>query len=88
MSSKQGSSLSKLVESLANARVINLDVSLRATVDAITAATADLDDPIDGFCGTIRRPWFVVRPNLDIEELQAIAQAGAGAQAGAAQAGE
>ena len=87
MSSQKSSNLSKLVQSLANAKVINLDVSLRTTVDAITAGTTDLDEPIDGFCGTIRRPWFVVRPTLQIEDLQTIAQAGAGAgeHAGAAQ---
>jgi hypothetical protein len=89
MSSKQNTNLAKLVQSLANAKVINLDVTLRATVDAITAGSMDLEDPIDGFCGTIRRPWIVVRPPIvDVEDLLTLVQAGAdtSGQVGAAQA--
>jgi len=68
MSSKQKPGVADLIQRLSEAKVINTDVTLKATLGAISAGSAQLEDPIDFWCGTIRRPWVVVRPHVDVEE--------------------
>jgi hypothetical protein len=65
----------RIIQRLTEAKVINTNVMLQSTVDIVSSA----EDPIDFWCGTIRRPWVIVRSSVDVvEEAQAeIAQAAA-----------
>jgi hypothetical protein len=68
MSTKK-SYVSDLIRRLSEAKVINTDVSLKATLSVISgASSADEIDPLDFWCGTIRRPWVVVRPHVDVDQ--------------------
>jgi hypothetical protein len=66
MSQKRGASVADLIQKLSEAKVINTDVTLKASLGAISSM-AEVD-PIDFWCGTIRRPWVVIRPHVDVEE--------------------
>jgi len=68
MSAKR-SDVTDLIRRLSEAKVINTDVSLKATLSVISGASAsDEIDPLDFWCGTIRRPWAVVRPHVDVDQ--------------------
>jgi len=74
MSSRQKAGVADLIQKLSDAKVINTDVTLKATLNAVSTTSDELE-PIDFWCGTIRRPWVVVRPHVDVEEtLVEIAQ--------------
>jgi hypothetical protein len=67
MSSKAKTNVADVIRRLAEAKVINLDVDLKATLGAVSSISDEVD-PIDFWCGTIRRPWVVIRPHVDFEE--------------------
>jgi hypothetical protein len=68
----------RIIHRLTEAKVINTNVMLQATVDIVSSA----EDPIDFWCGTIRRPWVVVRSSVDVvEEAQAEMESAAAAAA-------
>jgi len=60
---KEGN-LKDLVDRLAKAKMINLDLPLKDIVELAdkSSASASLDGE-DWFCGTIRRRWFYVKPH-------------------------
>jgi len=63
MDQKSRPDLSEMIERLVKAKVINTDVTLRAIQEVVSAASSwDIDGGIEGWCGTIRRPWLVIRP--------------------------
>ena len=65
----QKNDVAELIRRLSEAKVINTDVTLKATLSAISgASSSDELDPLDFWCGTIRRPWLVVRPHVDIDQ--------------------
>ena len=52
-----------MIERLVKAKVINTDVTLKAIQEVVSSASSwDIDGGIEGWCGTIRRPWAVIRP--------------------------
>ena len=68
MSAKR-SSVTDLIQRLSEAKVINTEMPLKATLSVISGlSSADELDPLDFWCGTIRRPWVVVRPHVDVDE--------------------
>ena len=68
MSTRGKVDVSDLVERLSKAKVINTDVSLKATLDAVSAGSSLALEPWDIWCGTIRRPWVIIRYRQDLEE--------------------
>ena len=68
MSSKERAGVVEIIRRLSEAKVINTDVTLQATLGAVSASITGLEDPVDFWCGTIRRPWVVVRPHIDVED--------------------
>ena len=74
------SNVADLIRRLSDAKVINTEISLKATLGVISSASSsDEMDPLDFWCGTIRRPWVVVRPHVDVDQsILEITQAVAG----------
>jgi len=68
MSSKTNTGISDIIERLSRAKVINTDVSLKATLEAVSGGSSLAYDGIDVWCGTIRRPWVIIRHRFDFEE--------------------
>ena len=58
-----------LIENLRKAQVINTDVSLSATLDAVSTIGSSQLDPVDIWCGTLRRPWVVIKSSALEKEL-------------------
>jgi hypothetical protein len=68
MSAKK-SDVADLIRRLSEAKVINTDVSLKATLGVVSgASSSDEIDPLDFWCGTVRRPWVVIRPHVDVDQ--------------------
>ncbi len=69
MSTKGKQDVTDLIRRLSEAKVINTDITLKATLGVVSgASSADELDPLDFWCGTIRRPWVVIRPHVDIDQ--------------------
>jgi hypothetical protein len=65
MGKNTGISAKDLIETLREAKVINTDVSLNDALNALTSIESlSADDPVEGWCGTIRRPWLFIRTPL------------------------
>jgi hypothetical protein len=69
MSTRAKSDVADLIRRLSDSKVINTDVTLKATLGVVSGGgSADEFEPLDFWCGTIRRPWVIVRPHFDIDQ--------------------